>query len=70
MPLRYRDALLIVLIIGILAFNYPLLALFDKPVVLLGMPLLVLYMYGFWLLLIIAVALILRACTRYNRSDD
>ncbi len=70
MPLRYRDALLVTLVIGVLAFNYPLLAVFDRPLAVLGTPLLVVYLYGFWLVVIIAVALIMRACARSKRSDD
>lgn len=70
MSVRYRDGVLILFCVGILAFNYPLLALFDKALTILGIPLLVLYLYGFWLSLVVVLALWLRAAARQDGSGD
>ncbi len=43
-----------------LALHYPLLAVFDRGARLAGIPLLPLYLFGFWLALIVAVARVLR----------
>lgn len=70
MSVRYRDGLFILFIVGVLAFNYPLLALFDKPSTPLGIPLFVLYLYGLWLLLVIVLAVWLRAAARDRSGHD
>ncbi len=70
MSARYRDGVLILFVAGILAFNYPLLALFAKPSALLGIPLLVLYLYGLWLLLVIVLAVWLWAAARDRSGHD
>ncbi len=47
--------------LGLLLFNYPLLSLFDVPVIILGVPLLYGYLFGVWLLLIFLLALTARS---------
>jgi hypothetical protein len=54
---RSRDWLLALFVVGVLVFNYPLIDLFDRPLLVLGIPLLYLYLYGIWLALIVALAL-------------
>jgi hypothetical protein len=44
-------------VLGNLLFNYPLLALFNRPESVLGIPLLYLYVFGAWALLIALLAL-------------
>lgn len=44
-------------LLGNLLFNYPLLALFNRPESVLGIPLLYLYVFGAWALLIALLAL-------------
>lgn len=43
-------------LLGNLLFNYPLLALFNKPEMVLGIPMLYLYVFGAWGALIALVA--------------
>lgn len=69
MPARYRDWLLLLFVAGCLAFNYPLLALFDRLLLPLGIPVLYLYLYGFWLVLIIVLAVWLLAAGRAGTDD-
>ena len=44
-------------LLGNALFNYPLLALFNRPVMLGGFPLLLVYMFSAWALLIVLLAL-------------
>ena len=46
--------------LGCLLFNYPLLAVFDRPVMVAGIPLLYAYLFGAWILLIAGAAWVLR----------
>jgi hypothetical protein len=46
--------------LGILLFNYPVLALFNVPGWLLGVPLLYAYLFAAWALLIALMALVAR----------
>ena len=43
---------------GVLAFNYPILSLFTRPVDLLGVPLLYAYVFGTWAAVIGLMALV------------
>ena len=43
-------------LLGNLLFNYPLLALFNKPDMLLGIPMLYVYVFGAWAALIALLA--------------
>ncbi len=45
-------------VLGTLLFNYPLLALFNHPVLVAGVPLLYLYIYTAWAVLIVLLALV------------
>ena len=44
-------------LLGCALFNYPLLALFNRPVEVFGVPLLYAFLFGGWLLLIVLMAL-------------
>ena len=52
--LRYS----LILLLGCLLFNYPLLALFNRDELFAGVPLLFVYAYAAWVLLIALLALI------------
>jgi len=58
-PIRIKtQRLLVLFFLGCLALNYPLLALFSKKVLWAGLPLLVLYLFIFWLFFIGLIALV------------
>ena len=58
-PIRRKiQRLLVLFVFGILALNYPLLALFSKTVLWFGIPLLYLYLFGFWVIFIIFIAFV------------
>lgn len=44
--------LVAIVLLGFVLFNYPVLSLFSKPGALLGIPLLYLYLFSVWALLI------------------
>lgn len=75
------EYIVILFVVGVLALNYPLLSLFDQFRLPVNLPLLYLYVFVVWLLLIIAMALIIegrevrgeeRSPKNYNnpRGDD
>ena len=45
-------------VLGFLLFNYPLLALFNRPETLFGIPILYAYIFGVWFMLIALIALV------------
>jgi hypothetical protein len=51
--------LVVLFAVGGLLFNYPLLALFNRPVTVIGIPLLYIYVYAAWVLLIALLALVI-----------
>lgn len=55
-----RSRLTVVGVIGFLLVNYPLLSLFDLPRTIGGIPLLWLYLYLLWAVIIVALAVIVR----------
>ena len=55
---RKRQQLVGLFLLGCLLFNYPLITLFDRPVLVLGVPLLYAYLFGAWALIIALVAAI------------
>ena len=48
-------------LLGMLLFNFPLLHLFNRPVLVLGIPLLYLYLFVAWSLIIFLILTISRA---------
>jgi len=56
---QQNERLIAVLIAGLLALNYPLLSLFSKVRLVFGVPLLYLYLFAVWYIIIACVALIL-----------
>jgi len=63
---RRRERLVVVVIAGFLALNFPMLSVFDVQQLLFGIPLLYWYLFGIWFGFLIAVALILERPTRSN----
>lgn len=48
-------------LLGYLLFNHPIISLFNRPHMVLGIPLLYGYIFSVWVLLIVLVALIVSA---------
>ena len=56
---RQGERLIGLLLVGLMAINYPLLVLFSKPVLWFGIPALYLYLFVFWALFIGLAALVM-----------
>ena len=48
-------------LLGLLLFNFPLLHLFNRPVLALGIPILYLYLFSAWSLVILLILVISRS---------
>ena len=57
---RTSTRLVVLAVVGFALFNYPLLRIADVPEVVLGVPLVWLYVFVVWALLIVLVAITLR----------
>ena len=58
-PVRRKiQRLLVLFIFGVLALNYPLLALFNKVSLWFGIPLLYLYLFVFWAVFIVFIGFV------------
>jgi predicted permease len=55
-PGRRAARLVALAMLGCLLFNYPVLALFNRPATLLGVPLLYAWIFGAWAVLIVLMA--------------
>lgn len=55
--------LAVLFLLGVLLFNYPLLALFDRAATVLGIPVLYAYIFLAWALLIALLALVVERRT-------
>lgn len=58
-PNAKGQRLVALFLLGNFLFNYPLLALFNRPHTVLGIPILYLYVFGAWALLIVLLARII-----------
>ncbi|HEU4514962.1 MAG TPA: hypothetical protein VFR87_17760 [Nocardioidaceae bacterium] len=55
-----RTRLVVLAVLAFALFNYPLLRVFDQDVIVLGVPLVWLYVFVSWAVLIVLVALTVR----------
>jgi hypothetical protein len=55
-----KEYLVILFIIGVLALNYPMLDMFDRPWMPFGVPLLYLYLYLVWFVLIVLLIVVVQ----------
>ena len=58
-PGRRGTQLACLFLLGCLLFNFPLLAIFNVPVRILGIPILYAYVFAAWLLLIVLLAVVM-----------
>ena len=56
---RQNERLIVIMIIGVIALNYPLLSLFSKAKLVFGIPVLYYYLFIVWFIFIGCVAVIL-----------
>jgi hypothetical protein len=68
--LRLKESWVIFFILGIIMMNYPFISIFNKPVMLFGIPLLYLYLLVGWVASIFVVYLFIKALSLPNHHDD
>lgn len=56
-----REKLALLFVLGALLLNFPVLAIFNRPATLVGIPVLYLYLFGVWLAGILAVLVLARS---------
>ena len=61
---RARDAAVVLPLLGLFLLMPPVIALFAAPLVVAGVPLIVVYLFGVWIALVLAAALLGRALQR------
>ena len=55
-----KEYIVILFIVGVLVLNYPMLELFDRPWMPFGIPLLYLYLYLVWFVLIVLLVVVVQ----------
>jgi hypothetical protein len=65
---KLNKRLVALFLLGCVLFNYPILSLFNLEIPIFGLPLLLVYIFGIWCLLIALTALATRF--RSNEHDD
>jgi hypothetical protein len=69
-PKRKGERLISLLVVGILLLNFPLLSVFSKTYLLLGFPILFLYLFITWGLIIGAIVLVLHDRSRRSSGPN
>ena len=57
---KKHQQLLALFLLFLLLFNYPIISIANKPVLVAGIPLLYLYLFTTWLLMIVLLAWVIR----------
>jgi Na+-driven multidrug efflux pump len=68
--LQLRESWIIFFILGIIMMTFPFLHIFNKPVLLFGVPLLFLYLMTGWIISIFVIYLFMIASRHENKSTD
>ena len=68
--LQLRESWLIFFILGIIMMTFPFLHIFNKPVLLFGIPLLFLYLTAGWVVSIVIIYLFMTASRFEHTSPD
>ena len=67
---KRNDRLIALVLIGVLALNYPLLSLFNDASLFFGIPVLYLYLFAIWSAIISLAALIIRRKTKKRKNGE
>jgi hypothetical protein len=66
---RIKAWLLICFGLGLLLTNYPFLQIFNQPLSLGGIPLIIVYLLGLWLLGVVVLFILTRALAKLSAKD-
>ncbi|MDD5286946.1 MAG: hypothetical protein PHD54_13925 [Desulfuromonadaceae bacterium] len=68
--LQLRESWIIFFILGIIMMTFPFLQIFNKPVTILGFPLMFIYLTAGWAFSIFVIYLFMRAFTSFSSNPD
>lgn len=68
--LQLPESWIIFFILGIIMMTFPFLQIFNKPIILFGVPLLFLYLMVGWMISIIVIYLFMLASRHANKPTD
>jgi len=68
--LSLKESWVIFFILGLIMLDYPFLNIFDKPVMLFGFPLTIIYIFGGWGVSILVIYLFTISIRHEKRSDN
>ena len=68
--LQLRESWIIFFILGIIMMTFPFLHIFNKPILLFGVPLLFLYLTAGWIISIVVIYLFMIASRREEQTTD
>ncbi|MDD2897590.1 MAG: hypothetical protein PHI31_02640 [Desulfuromonadaceae bacterium] len=68
--LKLRESWIIFFILGVIMMNFPFLHIFNKPILLFGVPLLFLYLTEGWVISICVIYLFMRASRHEDAPND
>lgn len=68
--LQLRESWVIFFILGVIMMTFPFLHIFNKPILLFGVPLLFLYLIFGWIVSIIVIYLFMTANCHKNKVTD
>lgn len=68
--LQLRESWIIFFILGIIMMTFPFLHIFNKPILIFGVPLLFLYLTAGWIISIIVIYLFMIASRHEDKSTD
>jgi Sec-independent protein secretion pathway component TatC len=66
---RIKAWCLICFALGLMLTNYPLIQIFNQPLSLIGIPMMLLYLLGIWLLAIVVLYILTKALARSSDSN-
>jgi hypothetical protein len=66
--LQLRESWIIFFILGVIMMTFPFLHIFNKPLLILGLPLLFLYLTGGWIVSIIVIYLFMTASRHADKT--
>lgn len=67
---KINKRLVAIFLLGFTLLNYPLLSLFKPDVLIIGLPLLYVYVFGVWCLLIGLTALVMATASKGSPDDS
>lgn len=68
--LQLQESWIIFFIMGIIMMNFPFLHIFNKPVTILGFPLMFIYLTAGWAFSIFVICIFMRAFTSHHPDPD